>query len=141
MTQYLIIYDDNKKYKDYKAFIQMLGYEWTFHFASFQNLQQLEKFLNIFKVTLTLENNHFEGLTQFKISKIFKDDGYFWNLEELPKGCKKIKALSNGSIVDCYYKTTKKEIIFYRPNPNAKNVYKPLSTEEHIKFQKENGIY
>lgn len=54
---------------------------------------------------------------------------------------KPIKALSNGSIVDCYYVNDGKDVKFYRCNPNAKKFYKPLSLEEHIAYQKQYGIY
>lgn len=57
------------------------------------------------------------------------------------KIAKPIKALSNGSIVDCYFINNGKRVRFYRCNPNAKDFYKPLSTEEHIMYQKEFGCY
>ena len=111
-----------------------------FHFASFKNLNQARKFFEIFGVKFSplYDNELYEV---WESDKFFKDGGYFWKKEELPAGAKKIKALSNGSIVDCYYQIKKDNVLFYRPNPNAKRVYKPLSLEEHIKFQSENGIY
>lgn len=114
---------------------------WAFHFASFGNIEQAENFLKKFKVTLELFANYNNGVTVFKCSKVFKDGGYFWNINELPKNVKKIVALSNGSRVVCYYKMTSKEVIFYRPNPNAKNVYKPLSLKKHREYEKKYGIF
>ena len=59
---------------------------------------------------------------------------YFCSLDTLPEDAKKYTGLCNGSLVDCYY--TKDHV--YRPNPNAKNVYIPLSLDDHIAFQKIN---
>ena len=112
----------------------------TFRFASFENFGQAKKFFDLFKLKVSPYQSG-EYMDIWECDKIIKDAGLFWDLNELPKNAKKIKALSNGSIVDCYYKKTKKEILFYRPNPNAKNVYNPLKIDEHIKYQKENGIY
>lgn len=65
---------------------------------------------------------------------------YSINLENL-KRAKKIKALSNGSIVDCYFVNDGKRVKFYRCNPNAKKFYHPLSLEEHIKYHREHGSF
>ena len=54
---------------------------------------------------------------------------------------KPIKALSNGSIVDCYFINDGERVKFYRCNPNAKNFYHPLPLAEHIKYQQEFGSY
>ena len=72
----------------------------------------------------------------------FKDkcQAYGINSENL-KRAKKIKALSNGSIVDCLFINDGKRVKFYRCNPNAKDFYKPLSLERHIKFQQSKGVY
>ena len=58
----------------------------------------------------------------------------FWEIADIPENAKLYKDLSNGSLVDCYY--TKENDIYtvYRPNPNAKNVYKPMEIEQHIHF-------
>lgn len=70
-------------------------------------------------------------------------DAYFWKITELPNRAKPIKALSNGSIVTCYYFKNYKDntITIYRPNPNAKEVYKPLNIEEHIQHKNIYGCY
>ena len=76
------------------------------------------------------------------LSSHFHDihQAYSINAEHL-KIAKPIKALSNGSIVDCYFINDGERVRFYRCNPNAKDFYKPLTTEEHIKYQKEFGTY
>ncbi len=67
--------------------------------------------------------------------------GGFWSLEDIPKNAKPIKALSNGSLVTCYFINDGKTITFYRPNPNAKTLYIPTEINEHINHQKEYGCY
>ena len=67
--------------------------------------------------------------------------GGFWKLSDLPEGAKPFKALSNGSIVTCYFLNDGKEITIYRPNPNAKEVYQPLELKEHIAHRKIYGTY
>jgi hypothetical protein len=63
----------------------------------------------------------------------------FYKLEEIPNGATKYKDLSNGRLVDCYYIHTENGCIVYRPNPNAKDVYKPLPLDEHIAYMRING--
>lgn len=67
-------------------------------------------------------------------------DGFF-SLGELPEGAKPIKALSNGHIVTCYFTNDGETIRFYRPNPNAKAVYKPLTLEDHLAHRRIYGSY
>ena len=64
----------------------------------------------------------------------------FTKKEQLPKKAKAIKALSNGSIVKCYYLRQGKELLFFRPNPNCKEIYKPLSIKKHIKHVLKYGV-
>jgi hypothetical protein len=63
----------------------------------------------------------------------------FKSLLELPEGTIKYKDLSNGSLVDCYYRNIDGITEVYRPNPNYKEIYKPMSIEEHINYMRENG--
>lgn len=73
------------------------------------------------------------GLTYHK-----RDDGryfadqflkseYFWKLEELPEGCKPIEVTCNGSDVCGFVRKVDDVITFFRPNPNAKEVYVPMT--------------
>ena len=68
-------------------------------------------------------------------------NGGFWKREDIPAEAKPIKALSNGSIVTCYFTNDGETIRMYRPNPNAKDVYKPLTTEQHITHCRIYGTY
>ncbi|WP_145142216.1 hypothetical protein [Paenibacillus sp. Y412MC10] len=67
------------------------------------------------------------------------EERLFWSVSEIPADAVKYKGLSNGSIVDCYYLKTESGSIVFRPNSNAKEVYKPLTLEEHISYQMING--
>lgn len=62
----------------------------------------------------------------------------FWNLGQIEniENCISYYGLSNGSLVTCYSEILDDRVINYRPNPNAKNVYKPLPIEAHIEYQK-----
>lgn len=66
--------------------------------------------------------------------------GGFWKLSDIPENAKPFKALSNGSIVNCFFLNNGETIHIYRPNPNAKEVYKPLALKERIKFVKNNYL-
>ena len=77
---------------------------------------------------------------EYRLSHSIDDNNSFMKLSDIPNGAKPFKALSNGSIVDCYFLNDGKTIHIYRPNPNAKNVYKPLDTKDHIDFVKNNYL-
>lgn len=63
----------------------------------------------------------------------------FWDYSELPSGAKPIIVHSNGSLVTGFFTNDGETITIYRPNPNAKNVYIPMTTENHIKYLEDNG--
>lgn len=66
--------------------------------------------------------------------------GGFWKRSDLPEGARPIKALSNGSIVTCYFTNDGETIKMYRPNPNATDVYKPLPLQQHIEHTRIYGM-
>lgn len=124
----------------YKAVIRQAGEYWYYHLAEFYNIEQLYKFCKKFGITL-LPKSESDSVYIFESSKkIIDSNRKFWKLSDLPKNAKPIFALSNGSIVKCYYTNTKTTVRIYRPNPNAKAIYKPLSLEKHIAHHKKNGI-
>lgn len=78
----------------------------------------------------------------YQLDKSIKDDssGGFMSLEELEKKTdgrtlKKVKGLSNGSIVDCYVEILHDIVNIYRPNPNAKEVYKPMDFDTEMEYR------
>lgn len=117
-----------------------------FNFATFKTFKQLKAFIARFGGVLKITDKHIknDGKLLYTLDsglKFVDAKRYFGDKKEVPESAKPIKALSNGSIVKCYYTIDNDVVTFYRPNPNAKNVYKPLSIKEHIAFQDENGIY
>lgn len=50
----------------------------------------------------------------------------FWDISEVPKEAKPYYDLVNGSYVQCYILDNGNVVTTYKPNPNAKEVYKPL---------------
>ena len=58
----------------------------------------------------------------------------FRTMEEIPENAVKYTDLSNGSLVDCYYTNVNNIYTVYRPNPNAKEVYKPMELKQHIEY-------
>lgn len=119
----------------------------SWRFASFVNKEQLDCLAETLGFTYELveeTSTSFGKYQRYTMDKnIVEPLGYggFWKLADLPDGVKPIKALSNGSIVTCYYLTMDDRIELYRPNPNAKEVYKPLDINEHIAHQRIYGTY
>jgi hypothetical protein len=71
---------------------------------------------------------------QFKTYRLngqYNEKG-FWSIDEIPADAKQFKGLSNGHYVDCYCATVDGIPTIFRPNPNAKEVYKPGTIQEHI---------
>ena len=115
-------------------------------FAEFDTEDQLKLFADTLGFTYTLtktqqEHPIFGEARFYELDTEIVQSVLFWKLEELPENAKPIWALSNGSVVECYYAHVDGKIRIYRPNPNAKDVYKPLSPMEQIGHQLRYGIY
>ena len=65
--------------------------------------------------------------------------GSFWTLDEIPAGAFPVVGLSNGSLVRCYATNDGETVSVYRPNPNAKAVYHPLTTKAHLAYVRAHG--
>lgn len=97
----------------------------------------MQDFMYIFKEFYTIkafkEWADYVGLTYRKddsgqyYANQFLRSKYFWKLEELPEGCKPVEDLSNGSKVRCFAHNDGETLTIYRPNPNAKDVYIPMT--------------
>ena len=115
------------------------------YFAEFDDEEQLRFFAQTLGFTYKLRMEKpwtFGGeYREYDMDKMIEDHYSFWHLSDLPEGAKPIKALSNGSIVTCYYVTEGDRIKFYRPNPNAKEVYHPLDVGDHIAHLRIYGCY
>ena len=66
------------------------------------------------------------------------EERLFCNLSQIEniENCISYYNLSNGSLVTCYSEILEDKVINYRPNPNAKNVYRPLPIDAHIEYMK-----
>lgn len=117
-----------------------------YHAASFYQKFQFDEFVEKFGITLTesVENSHqserYGKVTFYWLDKIFKDAG-FTDLSQVPANAKPLKLLSNGSIVDGFYTNENNVITFWRPNPNCKDIYKPMELEEHIAYHQAHGVW
>lgn len=100
-----------------------------FHDATFMNRKQLDEFLQRYGLSMSEENSWSTG-RKWRLSHNFADK-YFWKLDELPENVKHTYGMCNGSLVDCYIQVTEHEIITWRPNPNAKEVYKPYDRNSY----------
>ena len=70
----------------------------------------------------------------FTAENIEIQEKLFRTMEEIPENAVKYTDLSNGSLVDCYYTNENNIYTQYRPNPNAKEVYKPMGLKQHIEY-------
>lgn len=104
---------------------------------SFVSFEAFKKYADYLGVTYERISDR-EDYALYHLSHDFAEK-LFWNMEELPEGVKPIYAMNNGSMVQCYFRTLEHDVEFYRPNPNAKNVYVPLSFEEMLQIKAENG--
>lgn len=117
------------------------------HFADMENMDQLQFLADTLGFTYELRKEevwHSGGIyREYSMSHKINSpcNGGFWKREDIPAEAKPIKALSNGSIVTCYFTNDGETIRIYRPNPNAKDVYKPLTTEQHITHCRIYGTY
>lgn len=141
----IYVYKKKTQERDYKIAIRKCD-EFMFNIASFDTFEQLEFFIQTlgFRIQLVnVINQNTENEVEIYKSNYKIIDSSFWDIQELPKRAKPIKALSNGSIVTCYYCKNYKNntITIYRPNPNSKEYYKPLELEEHIKHKQIYGTY
>lgn len=125
--------------------------EW--HFAEFETGEQLDFFMNTTGVYMGIVTDRHYTSTEpdgtpcnlYQRSTLtisYIEELFFWTKDEIPKNAKPIKALSNGSIVTCYFIKRKDTLYFYRPNPNAsRDIYNPLPLEQHINHVRIYGLY
>lgn len=123
----------------------ILHKDFNFYLAEFDTKEQLDFFAETLGFTYEFkeERTAMNGGTynEFKVSHYFKEEPYFWKREDVPVLARPVKLLSNGSIVTGYVWNDGTTIHIYRPNPNAKEVYKPMSLEDHISYQKIMGMF
>lgn len=126
-------YGDYKRRKDECNIEVSMG--WCH--KSFVSFEAFKKYADYLGVSYTKINDR-EDYERYHLSHDFKEI-LFWKLEDLPEGVKPIKGMSNGRMVTCYFRTMEHDVEFYRPNPNAKQVYDAMTWEETKKVREENG--
>lgn len=113
--------------------------EWLgFRHQTFRTFDAFKKYAHYLGVTYEYWDDS-EAVKRYRLSHDIKEMKSFWHLHELPEGVKPIKAMSNGSMVTCYFRTLEHDVEFYRPNPNAKEVYDVMPWEEALKVKREQG--
>ena len=128
----------------HKFFITRNSYAWK----AFKTVAGFKQFMEVYglqidptknKIVKDFQGNCVSLTTKFKFSKFSEFD--FSKISDIPnfKKCKKFLGLENGSYIDFYYKKFKNGNIIYIPNVNSKEVYIPLSTEEHIAYSRKMG--
>ncbi len=131
---------------EYAAYIVKSGDGMFFHAASFYEKFQFDEFIEKFGITLTESpelssvSDRYGKVTFYYLDKIFKDAS-FVEIGQVHASAKPIKLLSNGCIVDGFYTDENNIITFWRPNPNCKDIYKPMELEEHIAYHLSHGIW
>lgn len=128
-----IIYSENPdpvNHSWYKYIIRKNCQEFT----AYNTEKWFQDFCNRHNITLEKIEEHIDIYKKKTI--IYKSNAnihekYFTDINQLPPNAKKYTWLCNGSLVDCYYTAD----TIYRPNPNCKDIYIPLTIKEHIAFQ------
>lgn len=134
----------------------ILHENWQWYMGEFKTEEQLKRFAERLGFTYEFVGEEYSDFTQsttryFKLNRVFRKGKchkyensmteFFWHYEELPSDAKPIIGLSNGCLVTCFFTNDGETISVYRPNPNAKDVYIPMTTEEHIAYIQRNGLF
>lgn len=122
------IYFCSKYYKNRGAKVQIMQ-DWQYIALEFVTIKAFKAFAKYSELSYHKDDNGRYFTDQF-----LKNE-YFRKIEELPNGCKPIYSMCNGSTVKCYVHKDGGTITIYRPNPNAKEVYKPLESDEARKYR------
>lgn len=115
-----------------------------YSYDAFATIKGFKDFLKRYNLKLKFEHEKTEwareGIKHYScISEGELHEEVFWAVSEIPEGAIKYKNVSNGSYVDCYYYNKGNDSYNYRPNPNAKEVYKPMTVKEHREYILING--
>lgn len=145
-TNYITIVEKTNE-RHHRSHI-ILHKNWQFYLAEFNDIEQLNFFADMLGFAYTLMEEKrtpdYGTYRQYEMShQINEPLGYggFWERSQIPAEARPFKATCNGSTVTCYFTNDGKTINIYRPNPNAKEVYKPLELSERIAHRKIYGSY
>lgn len=122
----------------------ILHKDWQWYLGEFPSVEAF----NVFAVRLGIdcelcgtENRDEETgiVSYYKVSHKFAEGNSFWHLSELPADAEPIVGVCNGSLVVCYFTNDGETVTIYRPNPNAKEVYKPMNIDKQIAYSQKYG--
>lgn len=107
-------------------------------YSAYQTDKGFKEFLKRNEIKMKIVNKEYKSY--YVLNKEIEEK-LFWNLSQIEnlENCKSFTGLSNGSLVTCYVDVHEDYVTIYRPNPNAKKVYKPMNITEHIKYQRIHG--
>ena len=107
------------------------------YFYSCDTMRQLDRLVNIlgfsYRLSMETKSPNTGIFRRYDLDREFRDKE-FNSREQIPTDAKPIKALSNGSIVKCYFTNDGETITLYRPNPNCKDIYDPLPLDQNIAY-------
>ncbi len=114
-----------------------------FHLGRFPSMEKLRSFMDYAGLKLgAMEEERNTGeagmYRRWSVEPADVDDTGFTEVQDLPESAKPFTGLSNGRLVTCYL-WNDGILHIRRPNPNYKDIYNPLSVEQHIAFCRENG--
>lgn len=125
--------------RDYESTdkVALISYSGTgISLRSFKSMKELNKFAIqlgfSYQLSVSTPSDQCGTVKCYDISHIISDipNRYFWDLKELPPEIQlqpathKITLTENGQDVTCYFINDEETIHIFRPNCNAKNVYK-----------------
>lgn len=130
--------EKNDRYNQYDGYHHpYIFHNGMWHFGRFSNMEYLQQFLDFAGLAIELIEEKETDAGKWKMWKVnlqeIQEHG-FWNTDTIPEEarCKPFLGLSNGSTTQCYLYNDGNVLHVYRPNPNAKNVYVPLSIKDDI---------
>jgi len=107
-------------------------------YVAFRTAQGLREWLKDFGLSLCFTGSGKDHREEnrggwYKAYRVVGECGerLFWEIGQIPEGARRITDLSNGSMVDCYLSDIDGVMTIFRPNPNYKDIYKPILFAKH----------
>lgn len=120
----------NDEHGGYKYLIEEFGFPVLLGNSAFKTDRGFRQFCDVHKASKPYRVSKFAD-SKSKGRIYFIDCDFdiviFWKSSDVPKGAKEFVALCNGSYVKHYYIVRSDgSHLIYKPNPNAKSVYRPM---------------
>lgn len=117
------IYFGNPRYKEYGYKVTVMK-DWQYIFKGFETIQQFKDWAKYVGLTYTRDE-----WGRYWSDQFIKTE-FFWKMDTIPARSKPITMMWNATNVKGYVYKTGDTIIFYTPNPNAKEVWIPVHEKE-----------